>query len=90
MRSILEHHAGVSKKIQYQLFATGHSPDFDDIHDLNCESHRFTEEEADALVKKHKWKLENDDTWYDEYQPIQNSSKTILRSLDKTKKIEGY
>jgi hypothetical protein len=41
-------------------------------------------------VKKHKWKLENDDTWYDEYQPIQNSSKTILRSLDKTKKIEGY
>jgi hypothetical protein len=90
MRSALEYHTGVSKKLQYQLFATGHSPDFDYIHNLNCESHRFTEEEADALVKKHNWTLENDDTWYDEYQPIQNSSKTILRSLDKTKKIEGY
>lgn len=82
MRSKLEHHSKVNTKLQYQLFATGVSKDFDEVHDMNCLSKRFDSAEVDAFIDKYKFKRINDETWYKEYYPIKNCSTSLLKSVD--------
>lgn len=82
MRSKLEYHAKVSNKLKYQLFATGSSPDFDEVHNLNVDSKRFSESEIEEFIKKYNFTKTNDDTWYKDYYPIKNCSKCLLKSSD--------
>ena len=85
IRSILETNAKI--KNQYQLIAIGNSPDFDEVHDLFCKSHRFTEEGVNEFIEKYKFQRTKCEDWYKEYYPIKNSSETILKSVDENKVV---
>jgi hypothetical protein len=82
IRSILENSAKVSTKLKFQLIATGGVVDGKELHTLFCEGERLELSGVDALITKYKLKRTNDETWYKEYFPIKNCSKTLLKTLD--------
>lgn len=91
VRNLLERSAKLKNK--YQLFAT--SIDIKDsqcennLHELNCNDHRFTREEAVVLVNSiHEFSYCDDDTWYKIYFPNRNSSVCYLKEVDGNKTIK--
>lgn len=82
IRSILEHHAKVSTKLQFQLFATANVANDTELHKLFCEGERFDLKSVRELGKKYNFKKTNDETWYKKYYPIKNCSLKLLKSVD--------
>lgn len=91
IRSILEHHAKVSIKQQYQLIASTYcSSETGDknntLHQLFCDGARFDEEVIDEIISKHGFtKLLTEDIWYEEYYPVRNCTFNLLKSTDNTR-----
>jgi hypothetical protein len=93
VRSIIEHVKGLKyNETEYVLIAQTNyieeiHPIENYLHKLNCESTRFTKEEADELIKKIPQFYRNpDNTIYLEYLPNKNSSECWLREKGWAKK----
>ena len=73
----------------YQLFASGHvyGEQEQQFHKWNCESKRFTLDEAKEIVKDFELTFSEDDTLYEVYYLNRNSSECYLREINGTKTI---
>lgn len=87
VRSTLEW--GAKVKRNYQLYATSLETNDQNLHKLNCDSHRFNEAEIVKLVDDTKiFKLSTDKTLYKVYFPSRNSSECYLKEIDGIKVIK--
>lgn len=84
--AFLEYNAKVKKK--YKLFAKSLHTSNKELHELNCNSTRFSLEEINNLMDKYPiFSLSNDNTEYQVYFPNKNSSKSYLKEIDGFKTI---
>ena len=92
IRSIVEHSKKAEQK--YQLYAeSGYIADGSEcnqtLHELNCESTRFSHKEVRALMKDHPAFIRSKDrAWYKVYFPNRNSSTSYLQEIGGSKTIK--
>lgn len=68
-------------KRKYQLFAVGDVVNDEDLHKWNCDSKRFSLEEAEKIAQDFRLTLSKNTTWYEVYYPNKNSSECYLREI---------